>query len=391
MGKGESMKSSSRQDIVDQGLEKYRTHLAGTIIRPPQGNHVATRDAIRHFANGMGDSNPLWLSDDHARRSIYGCIIASPLFLNAISEGQAIVGLPGLISTFVGAEWEWHKIIRVNDAFTVTNVLFDLNDLGRERGDRRFLQTGLLRYENQRGELVGTCKWNMMRSESKLGGKGNRRKGKSSGTPIYRYSEEDLDQIYQAIEAEEIRSAQPRYWEEVKVDDEIKPVVKGPLSLSDMVAWAVGTSWHRIELAHGPKLLHLRKYPALSYIDPDTMVPEPIANSHFLPAAAKILMGSPVPMDLGFQRVCWLGHPVTNWMSDYGCLKRLDARLKAFVRFGDTNWCGGRVVKKWVDKDEHLVEIALSCENQHGDITTTGTAVVALPSKAIDSNSHPQE
>ncbi len=148
-----------------------------------------------------------------------------------------------------------------------------------------------------------------------------------------------------------------------------------------MVAWAMGTGWHRAGLAHELKLLQLREKPGLSYTDPDTGSPEPIANSHFLPSAAKILMGSPLPLDLGFQRISWLGHLITNWMSDYGFLKKLNARLKSFVCFGDTSWCKGEVVKRWKEEEEHLVELELFCENQRGEITMTGTGIVLLPSK----------
>lgn len=374
------MATSSMNDIVDQGLKKYREQLVGSILNPPLGNTVATKDAIRHFANGIGDTNPLWLSQDHANGSIHGGIVAPPLFLNAISEGQAIAGLPGLIATFVGSEWTWYKAIHLNDAFTVTNTLGDLKALSEEKGSRRFLQTGLICYQNQKEELVGTCKWNMMRSEVKLGNKRRDNGEKRTEVQIHRYTPVELEEIYQAVEAEEIRGGRPRRWQDVNVGDEITPVVKGPLSLSDMVAWAAGTNWHRISLAHGPKLFHLRKHPALSYVDPNTMAPEPIANSHFLPEASQVLMGSAIPMDLGIQRVCWPGHAVTNWMSDWGELRSLSVRLRTFVRFGDTNRCGGRVVRKWIENKTHLVEIDLSCKNQHGETTTTGTAVVALPS-----------
>ena len=203
-------------------------------------------------------------------------------------------------------------------------------------------------------------------------------KEKPSPTP-YHYKEEKLASIYQAIEAEEIRGGNPRTFEEVRIGDPLGPVVKGPLSLSDMVAWACGIGWQRIALAHGMKLSFLRRYPGLSYIDPETGAPEPIANSHFLPSAAKILMGSPLPLDLGFQRVCWMGHLVTNWMSDVGFLKKLDVRLKGFVRFGDTTWCLGKVSGKRNKGGEHLIELELLAKNQEGKMTTEGRAEVVLP------------
>ncbi len=374
-------------NIVEMGLEKYRQNMVGIIIRPQQGNETATKDAIRHFANGLGDPNPLWRDEDYANNSIYRSIIAPPSFLNAISEGQAIIGLPGLIATFVGSKWDWFKLIRVNDRFSVTNQLLDLKDLKGSGGCRRFLQSGILNYYNQEGELVGRCKWNIMRTEAKLGLRDKGEQEKERGkTEIHRYSEEELTAIYEAIDKEEIRGGKPRYFEEVNFGDELKPVVKGPLSLSDMVAWAIGTGWHRIELAHGLKLSHLRANPGLSYIDPDTGVPEPIANSHFLPSAARILMGSHLPLDLGFQRVSWLGHVVTNWMSDYGFLKKLEARLKSFVRFGDTTWCKGKVTGKYIEEKEHIVECEIWSENQHGEITTTGRADVVLPSRELETH-----
>ena len=148
----------------------------------------------------------------------------------------------------------------------------------------------------------------MMRTEIKLGGKGSEKKEDTGSDTIkvHAYTTADLEKIYREMDGEEIRGTSPRYVEEVAEGEEIPVVVKGPLSLSDMVAWAGGISWHRMGLAHGPKLRFLRDHPGLSYTDPQTGAPEPIANSHFDPDAARILMGSPLPLDLGFQRVAWL-------------------------------------------------------------------------------------
>jgi acyl dehydratase len=370
------------KDIIATGIDRYRQKMLDTILYPPVQNEVATKDAIRHFADGLGDPNPLWQDEDYAKSSRYGAIVAPPCFLNAVSEGQAIVGLPGLIATFVGSEWEWFTVIRVNDRFSVTNHLVDLRDLPEEKGRRRLLQSGILNYQNQKGELVGRCRWNVLRTEAKPalrrpgGPEGDREK-----TALHPYSEKELAAIYSAIDQEEVRGGNPRYFEDVIPGEEIPPVVKGPLSLSDMVAWAIGTSWHRMALAHGPKLRYLRKNPGLSYVDPETGLPEPIGNSHFTPSAAKILMGSSLPLDLGFQRVCWLSHGVTNWMGDDGFLKKLETRLKGFVRFGDTTWCKGRIAGKRVEGEERLVDLDLFSENQNGEVTTVGKAVVCLPSK----------
>jgi hypothetical protein len=288
-----------------------------------------------------------------------------------------------LIATFVGSEWEWYQVIRVNDRFSVTNKLLDLKELPDSNGRRRLMQSGLLNYCNQKGELVGSCRWDIMRTEIKPGqSKRNETQKEPVQKEFQRYSEDELAKIYAAVEAEAVRGNNPRFFEEVDLGDELIPVVKGPLSISDMVAWAIGIGWHRIELAHGMKLRYLRANPGLAYIDPDLGSPEPIANSHFWPSAAGILMGSSKPLDLGFQRVSWLGHLITNWMSDFGFLQKLEVRLKGLVQFGDTLWCQGKVTGKRKKGEECLVDLELFCRNQHGEITTTGNAVVIVPSKA---------
>jgi hypothetical protein len=49
---------------------------------------------------------------------------------------------------------------------------------------------------------------------------------------------------------------------------------------------------------------------------------------------------------------------------------------------GDTLTCKGKVVKKYVEGDEHCVECEVWVENSKGERTTPGTAVVVLPSRS---------
>jgi hypothetical protein len=92
-------------------------------------------------------------------------------------------------------------------------------------------------------------------------------------------------------------------------------------------------------------------------------------------------IGVPVAYDLGMQRFCWAGHVITNWMGDEGFMKKLSARCILFNVFGDTQFVGGAVAKKWTEGDEYLVEIAIKTVNQRGEETMPGKAVVSLPSK----------
>ncbi len=68
-------------------------------------------------------------------------------------------------------------------------------------------------------------------------------------------------------------------------------------------------------------------------------------------------------------------------MGDYGTLKKLHAAIRHPNIVGDTNTVYGKVVKKYIDDGEHLVDLEVRNENQSGLATALGRATVALPSK----------
>jgi acyl dehydratase len=66
--------------ITEQGLADLRTRIGVKIentIEP--WNYEASRDAIRHYAWGIGDDNPLFHDADYAKGTQWGGIIASRL------------------------------------------------------------------------------------------------------------------------------------------------------------------------------------------------------------------------------------------------------------------------------------------------------------------------
>ena len=113
----------------------------------------------------------------------------------------------------------------------------------------------------------------------------------------------------------------------------------------------------------------------LAYRDP------PVVPMRHLESVASRTVGVETPYDIGHQRIGWIGHALTNWMGDEGFLKALDVRLSSMNIFGDTTWCHGNVVAKRVEGDEPLVDLAVSTENQLGEVTSSGRATVRLPAR----------
>jgi len=180
--------------------------------------------------------------------------------------------------------------------------------------------------------------------------------------------------------AEEVRGPKVRYWEDVNVGDELKPVVKGPVGLTDIIAYCVGAAPVQLA-AHGSQLRQYKKHPAWAFRDPVTHAWEPVYGVHYSVPAAKAV-GARYAYDVGVQRHCWVVNLLTNWMGDEGWLKDCYAEYRQFVYLSDAAWLKGKVTRKYVDEDgEYCVEIETHGINQRSDDTIPGRAVVCLPSK----------
>jgi acyl dehydratase len=359
--------------ITEEGLTKLRAKF-GVPYYPQVQNEFATQDAIRQFAWGIGDDNPLWHDLEYARKSRYGHIIAPPFFLYGVSAPQGMEGLPGVHAFHCGCNWEWFQIIHVNDRFTCVDTPTDLVEKHGKMGGRQFLQLGKTIYRNQRGEIVAINKRETMRVERQAATE----KGKYKHITKYKYSAEELRKIDETYEKEEVRGKNPRFWEDVNVGDELTPIVKGPLGQTDMVEFWAGIGGG--QGAHRIRWKYMKRHPKWGVRDPETGTLEPMADVHYESDKADAI-GVPVAYDLGIQRFSWAGHLITNWMGDDGFLKKLDARCKLFNVFGDTQFLKGTVTKKYQEGNQYLVDIEIRTENQRGENTMPGHATVSLPSK----------
>ena len=99
--------SRSSSTMIDAAVAQLRCRLGQEVTGPPPYLTEATRDAIRHWAEALGDDNPLWLDADYARPTRWGTIIAPPTMLYAfdrLSIGYR-GGLPGVHAMFGGTNW----------------------------------------------------------------------------------------------------------------------------------------------------------------------------------------------------------------------------------------------------------------------------------------------
>ncbi|MBI2867402.1 MAG: acyl dehydratase [Chloroflexi bacterium] len=83
----------------------------------------------------------------------------------------------------------------------------------------------------------------------------------------------------------------------------------------------------------------------------------------------------------GALKNAFLGQLVTDWMGEWGNLKKLSCQYRGMDVPGDTLTAKGKVSKKEVKDGENLAHLEIWIENGKGEKTTPGQAVVSLPSK----------
>ena len=83
---------------------------------------------------------------------------------------------------------------------------------------------------------------------------------------------------------------------------------------------------------------------------------------------------------MGNLRFSYLHNMLREWIGEAGHIRRVKCEYRGKHYKGDTLTCRGRVVKKYVQGGEHLVDLEVWVQNQKGETISPGEATVALPS-----------
>jgi acyl dehydratase len=363
--------------ITDEALEDFRNRVGTKLRIEHQFNELASRDAIRKFADGIGDPNPLWRDRVYAASTVYGSLAAPPSWVNSVLPTWVLQGLPGVHSLHSSTDWEFYRPILLNDRITPECYFTGCRVVKSEFAGRSILERQESRFYNQKGELVARAKPAAFRVERGAAREIGRYNTISLPHP---WTEKELLDIEDEVLNEKIQGPDPRYFEDVAIGEELPQGIKGPLGVSDIIAYCIGASPAPIR-AHGLALRHYREHPAWAFRDPDTSAMEPVYSVHYNKAAANA-SGLPYPYDAAVQRHCWLIHLLTNWMGDEGWLKRSYAKFRGVVYLSDVVWIRGTVTKKYVDENgECCVDIKTTATNQRGEEVMPGRSTVILPSR----------
>jgi acyl dehydratase len=353
--------------ITDEALAALRARCGAEVRRPEPYIEVATRDAIRHWAHGIGDRNPRWA--EHG--------VAPPTILFAMDRivSGYVGGLPGIHAMYAGTDFRWRRTIREGERVVGRSILLDLQEKPSTFARRAIVQTYRTTFSGDDSSLVCEADSWCFRTERDTA----RERKKYRGAEPHRYTADEIARIRAAYAREQIRGATPRHWDDVRVGEPLPEVVKGPLTVTSIIAFVQG--WGSLYVrAHGLAFDLFDRHPALGIAN-EFGVPEPPERVHWDPALAQAV-GVPAPYDYGPERVAWLGHLVTNWMGDAGFLARLNVQVRRHNLLGDTTWCRGRVSATALVEGRGETTLELQAVNQRDEVIALGEAVVVLPRRA---------
>jgi len=353
---------------IDRFLARSRELNGREVWEREVWNHIASPDAIRHFAYGTDDDNPLWLDEDHARRAGHGGLVAPPCFLVSVLYPM-LHGPPmkaPLSSLVGGVEYEWLKPIRAGTRIRPLPVQTDCYEKAGSGGRRLVFIISEVSYLDGEGELLGRAKGTIIQAKQ-VGAR------LQFERPVHRYTEAETVAIETAWRDEQRTGERPLYWDDVAVGAAIPPIMRGPLTMGDLVAWnsAIGPSYR----AGRSGWLQIQKAPHLLVTNPATNWKVKSSQQHE-DANLSALRGMPGPFDHGVMRFAYVAPLVTNWCGDRGELKRLYVQVKRPAIYYDTQTFTATVVGK---RAGGIVSLEITGTNQAGETTTAGSADVLLP------------
>jgi acyl dehydratase len=122
--------------------------------RTPRIVHIE-HGAIAVFASAIGDVNPLFTNDIHARGTRYGGITAPPTFLRSVSgEGRELFEESGLENVLDGgSEWSYFTSVYPGDHITAVTTILDLTERDGRLGRMVFVASETV-YTNQFDQIV---------------------------------------------------------------------------------------------------------------------------------------------------------------------------------------------------------------------------------------------
>ena len=375
--------------ITDESIAALQRRIGIPVRRRDRPHVVVTsEDSIRHFANGIGQDDPIHCVPEYGQASAWGSVIAPPLYYSATGtpvpvewtpeQAEAMSGgdpLAGIGQYMIREQWVFHRPVRPGDRISQSQALQRVEERPSAVDGRRALWvTHHFAHAGGDGTVFAETERTFHHADRDRSGAG----GTHDAAPLEppHYGADALAEIDAAYAAETVRGSQARHAGDVTVGDSIGRIVRGPLTTGDVISYHVGIGWGGFGVGSTRLAWQRRQRMPKLFVPNSQGVPDTVQRCHWEDEWAQNL-GQPLSYDYGAMRSNWATSLIRNWMGDTGWLWRFESRIRRFNHRGDTTWLSGTVVD--VDPDQGRVDVAIEGVNQRGTQTCTASATILLP------------
>jgi acyl dehydratase len=379
----------SHRTITDEKIAALERRL-GIPVRRTLRPHVvvASEDSIRHFANGIGQDDPVYCDPDYGRAGPWGSVIAPPLYLQAIGIREPVEWTPeqeaamsggdplaGIGQYMIRESWTFYRPVQPGVTMMQRQSLHRVEPRRSETDGRISVRlTHFTTHLTADDSVYATTERTFHHADRHETGPGGAKAAAPFDPP--RYDDAAMAEIDACYAAETQRGAQPRTADSVTVGESIGRIVRGPLTVTDIMGYHMGTGWGGFGVPPTRLAWKARQRMPKLFVPNSQGVPDTVQRCHWEDEWAQSL-GQPLAYDYGAMRSNWTTALIRNWMGDSGWLWKFESRIRRFNHRGDTTWISGAVTA--VDRERGSVDVEIEGVNQRGVQTCTATATILLP------------
>ncbi|MBF6207821.1 MaoC family dehydratase N-terminal domain-containing protein [Nocardia abscessus] len=380
-------------EITEESLAKMRARIGtpnptlrtGFVDWP--WNETASIDSIRQYTHGYGDLNPLYTNPEYAAGTRWGTVIAPPGYewTMGIDRSPTVSdelreatrgALRGVHLFNAGHEGWYYRPITPGTRLYRSSVLADVEVKKSEFAGTSAIATNEHRWYDEDGTTYAIRRpWYIHAERKKVDSDNKYAKDQRA-----HYTDAEIDAIDAAYDAEYIRGDDTLYYEDAHIGTQLPPMVKGPLTITDLMNFFMGAGWY----GYGFPALRLARENRRTlrgfYSRNDFNSWDAIMRIHWEDHTARDI-GVPAAYDIGPIRWTWLTHYCTNYAGNNGWVFNVRAEFRRFNYIGDTTWITGHITDKRIDPQHGpLIELQLTGTNQRHQQNIRGTATILLPS-----------
>lgn len=366
-------------EVIDRLITANRPRVGCLAPDIEPGLDVASWINVSRFVEATGDENPLFTDVQYGAGSAHHTMLAPPSFVLAIRMPDSHGGLALDGHRLVEAGWSltltWNDTIRLADLLTGSAEVTELSRGHDGSGCALARVTTAVRYRRHGAALAeGICRVDLV---PVVPGPPKR--------PVHHYEPADVDRMVRELDTEEPpRGGRPRFWSDTSVGETGPTLLKGPLSLAELMVWefAEGRPVRAGNLHHD----RLAGFSGRRTVHPVTGWPAWDRAEAWLDSATAPSEGLSAPAARGGLLYALAGQYVTHWMGDDAFLRRLDVEILRPFLYGDALRLSGTVTDRYTVTDPaahryHAVTLEVTGDNQLGETVLAATATVFLPDR----------